>query len=452
MNFDKIEDYSFGYELGRIHATFSHNYFFYKKVYVTGLENIPKNEAIILVGNHQNALMDAMAIICTNRWQPVFLARSDVFSNPVIAKLLIGLKILPIYRIRDGKESLKKNEDIFNANVNILKKKGVIGIFPEASHVGKRQLRTINKGVSRIAFKAEEESDFNLDLKIVPVGINYSNYFSFRSIVLVNYGKPISIADLKDEITQNPNNAHLQVRKRIEAGIKPLMIDIENDDLYDTFENLRTIYDKNMMEKLSLKKKNFQNKFIADKKMIDALNEYNETNSTDMSELKDKVSFYSEKIKKLKIRDWVVEKPKSWFSIFLHFLFLLVSFPLFLGGLVTNLIPFNIPKLITKKIKDLNFHTSIQFGLWMFLYPIFYVLIFALAWIFTEPFWVKWTLLFGLPLLSLFSFGYWRISMKLIGKLRYYFSYNSDEMKEIRASREEIVAKVDDIVDNYLKK
>ena len=65
----------------------------------------------------------------------------------------------------DGREALKNNEAIFNKTVEILEKKKYLAIFPEASHLGKRKLRTIHKGVSRIYFSAEEKNNFNLNIK-----------------------------------------------------------------------------------------------------------------------------------------------------------------------------------------------------------------------------------------------------------------------------------------------
>jgi len=448
MGFHDVENYSLAYEFGRIHATFMHNTIFYKQVHVTGLENMPENEAVILVGNHQNALMDALAIICTKRWQPVFLARSDIFKNPIIAKLLMILKILPVYRMKDGKEALKKNEEIFKRNVEILLQKKYLCLMPEASHQGIRKLRTIQKGVSRIAFQAEEESGFNLSLKIVPVGINFSHYTSFRSIIMINYGKPIEIKDLLEEYKTNPNSAHNQVRERIEKGISELIIDIRNDKFYDMYESLREIYDTNMMQKMGFAKTNFPNKFVADRKMIELLDNYDEQNLQEMENLNSKVTEYTQKLKTNKLRDWLFEKPKSWFLLLLQTLFIIISFPIFLYGAVNNIIIFKLPRLVTKKIKDINFHTSIEFPILQFGLPIYYLILFILAWIFTNIIWVKWAYILSLPFAGLFAFWYWVLGIKTFAKWRYYLNFNKKDIVEMRNIRNEIINKMNEIVGN----
>jgi len=449
MNFKNIEDYSLLYEVGRFFTSFTQNNLFYKQVHVTGLENIPENEAVILAANHQNTIMDAQAIISAKRWQPIYLTRADVFNNPFIAKLLITMKLLPVYRIRDGKESLKNNEEIFNKNVEILKKKKYLGIFPEASHEGKRRLRTIHKGISRIAFQAEEESDFKLNLKIVPIGINYSDYYKFRSVLLVNFGKPIQINDLQNEYKENPNAAHNEVRRRIAEGIKPLIINIENEKFYDMYENLREIYDKTLLEKVGVKKQNFPQKFIADKKLIAALDLHDEENLLEMEELNKKVENYVTELKKHKIKDSIFENKKSWISLVFKLLFSFISFPIFVFGAITNIIPFLTPNLITKKMKDRNFHTSVQWAVWFFIFPIYYLIISVLAIILLKLFWIKLIFIFSLPFAGHFAYWLWKLLKKNLMTIRYYFKFNNLNIKDLRAKRTEIIKIVDQIIINF---
>ncbi len=119
---DKIEQPSFGYSILRITANITFR-LFYKKIYVYGKKNIPSGHPVIFAPNHQNAVMDPLAILFTQKNYIVFLARSDVFNGKFLIRLLTFLKILPIYRQRDGIENLAKNEEIFDITVRILKKK-----------------------------------------------------------------------------------------------------------------------------------------------------------------------------------------------------------------------------------------------------------------------------------------------------------------------------------------
>ena len=130
MNLGKVEKKTLGYTLLKMYAKFIHDFFYYKKVTYIGVENIPKDKPVLIAPNHQNALMDALAIIFAQDSQPVFLARSDIFKNPRTAKMLFAIKILPVYRMRDGKEKLKLNEIIYNKTIQVLEHNKRVVIFP----------------------------------------------------------------------------------------------------------------------------------------------------------------------------------------------------------------------------------------------------------------------------------------------------------------------------------
>ena len=82
---------------------------FYGKVEYHGRENIPRNEPVIFAPNHQNALMDALILLYSAPQDIVFLARADIFNNRVLAFFLNSMKMLPVFRQRDGASELGKN-------------------------------------------------------------------------------------------------------------------------------------------------------------------------------------------------------------------------------------------------------------------------------------------------------------------------------------------------------
>src|SRR6056297_3984123 len=94
-----------------------------------------------------------------------FFWRVHIFKHPLIARILTFLKLLPIYRIRDGYESLQRNDWILEKVGDLLQHKRSLVIFPEGNHSAERRLRPLKKGICRIAFQAEEKNDFNLGLQ-----------------------------------------------------------------------------------------------------------------------------------------------------------------------------------------------------------------------------------------------------------------------------------------------
>ena len=131
-----MEKQSLGYEALRVYVRFAF-WLTHKRVIVTGRELIPNDHPIIFAANHQNALMDPLALVCTNSLQTLWLARADIFKSKFTKPILKFMKMLPVYRIRDGKENLNNNEEVFDQVTQVLENGGSTALFPEAAHSGR---------------------------------------------------------------------------------------------------------------------------------------------------------------------------------------------------------------------------------------------------------------------------------------------------------------------------
>lgn len=448
MNLKNVDKWSLRYEIMRYYVKIAHK-IFYKEISVTGLENIPKDKPLFFAPNHQNALMDALIVILTTKKRLVFVARSDIFKNPFVAKILILCKILPAYRIRDGKENLKKNEELFNASVKVLENKNILALFPETTHDGKRRLRILKKGVQRIVFQTEEAHDFNLGTQVIPIGINYSNYWNFKSKILINYGKPIPVRKYKDLYFENPQKAMLALRDEMTEKLIPQMIHIKTEEYYNLYEQLREIYHEEMLNALRLPV-NHKNKFIADKKLIDTLDYELENNPENIKELNFKVKEYNSVIKQYNIRDWILRKNFSQPLVILKSFVLLFLAPVFIYGTINNIIPYLLPSLLTNKLKDRQFTSSITLVFGFIFFPVFYLIQSVLFLVFTEPNWLTLIYLISLPITGLIAFNIHRFFVKL--RAQWVFLLNQKKNKLIRLInlRKEIISSVDKIVNSNL--
>ena len=122
---------------------------YYRHLRIIGKENIPKKGPLIFAANHQNALMDAMALVCTQKHQIVFVARADIFKKPLIIKILHFLRILPIYRRRDGGNTYDNNQETFEIVDHVLRAGKAHGIMPEGAFNPRKRLATLQKGIFR---------------------------------------------------------------------------------------------------------------------------------------------------------------------------------------------------------------------------------------------------------------------------------------------------------------
>jgi len=204
-------------------------YGYYQKVLVKGLGTIPKKVPILFLPNHQNALLDVLLLGVTCGRKPYFLARSDVFSNPLLSKIFRFIKMIPIYRIRDGRDTLKKNEDIFETCAKKLHALESVVLFPEGSHNLKRRVRPLSKGFIRIVSKSLSINP-KLDFYIVPVGFNYNCATDFPDQVAIYYGEPLSI---KSFVENGKIAKPLELKEAVANALKLLTTHIEDEEHYE---------------------------------------------------------------------------------------------------------------------------------------------------------------------------------------------------------------------------
>jgi hypothetical protein len=147
--------------------------------------------------------------------------------------------MLPIYRIRDGRESLKKNQAVFDRCAQLFQEKHALVIFPEANHNIKRKVRPVSKGFTRILFNTLEKTP-ELDIHMIPVGMNYRSNNGFPDKVAVYYGQPISARSIyKKKGKQNAVNI---LKDAVSDSLKTLTTHIEDEKSYNaTIERLDTL-------------------------------------------------------------------------------------------------------------------------------------------------------------------------------------------------------------------
>lgn len=439
IEFTNLEDPSIVYGALKLFPAFVHNHIFYRNVYSMGLENIPEDGAVIFAPNHQNALMDALIIMSIKSWQPVFMARADIFAGQFVRRLLFFMKILPIFRIRDGKESLKQNDAVFEKAVQVLRKRRYLVIYPEASHKGIRKLRPLKKGITRIAFMAEEASDYTLDVKIVPVGINYQDYYEFRTDVLINFGKPISVKEYRALYEENPQKAHHDLVQHITDELSSLIIDIRDTENYDNFETARTIYAPIIVRKEGKIVNNFRNQILAGRKVVGIMDSMSANDPETFATLNLYLRQYREGLKSANLRDWIIRKRFKFAGVLLRTLILIALSPLALFGFINNFLPYFSPFLLTNRVKDRNFHSSLRFALYMFLFPIWYAVLLVLTFKYLDTWWMRVLYMVAVPITGIFSHHFYDYLNRVTAMWRLLFNKGRHAYLKLSVLRQKIV-------------
>ncbi len=440
MELGNVEKKSIIYNTLRPYYRFLFNKVFYKEAVYNGLENIPEEGAVILAPNHQNALMDAMALVSSVKRTIVFLARSDIFSNKIVAKLLYLIKILPIYRIRDGKDKLKLNEIIFDKTMQILEQGKVLGIFPEAQHIDKFHLRNLKKGIPRIVFATAEKNNFDIDIKIVPVGMYYSNYQGFRSVIQVNFGKPISASEFYDLYKENKPKAMQELRAKMTVEIQKQMLDIRNLENHDSIVHICKICNRTIIKEMKLKKITQQKKFKANKKIIEITENLSTQKPEEFSKLQNDLATYQENLKKYNTTDKVISHKKI--NLALRLISLLLGFPVWLYGLVNNIIPALIPAKATRNLKDRQFESSIVYAVSSIIFPIMYLIQTTIFYLISGNGYLSLAYLISLPLTGIFAFEFTQYYRKMKNIIFLKKNLRNKTVAQLQNQRKKIINKV----------
>ncbi|MDY5969397.1 MAG: 1-acyl-sn-glycerol-3-phosphate acyltransferase [Bacteroidales bacterium] len=215
----------------------------YNSVTIRGRKKLPAEGGYILAPNHQQALMEPLAILCVTRRPTVFLARADIFEKPAMRAFFTFLKILPIYRIRDGRESLAKDAGIFEQSRNAVLDGYPLCLMAEGRHNDKHQLLPLVKGMFRIAGETQRRMG-DKPLYIVPVGVDFDEYEQPYSNLVVNIGEPIAVKQYMAKYEENEAVALNQMRSAVAAAMSKQMHDIKSKEHYEEINTLCNIENK----------------------------------------------------------------------------------------------------------------------------------------------------------------------------------------------------------------
>ena len=419
----KLCNHSLGYAFVRNVFVRPALYFYYRKIDVIGAKDVPDSGPVIFTPNHQNALMDALAILCTKNRQPVFVARADIFQKPLIIAVLNFLRILPVYRKRDGGNSSDNNMETFDLILKVLHSQQAVGIMPEGTHNEIKRLRMLQKGVFRMAMQAQEKYGSSPAVKIVPVGIEYTSTHKLRSDVIVRYGKAIELSDFYGLYAENPARAFKQMQNTLMEKMREGMIDISSEQYYREIENLRTLYQKRAVQRLGLDSRNAGHRLQAQQKTIAALQQYELTNPDEMSALCHEVGNYLAIIKKHNLSDWMIERqPYSLAGLLGRSILAIFGIPFWIAGMIFNYLPYKLSAFASRKVKDPQFVSSVQYVAGLVLYPICHFIAIVLLVIFVPCIWGKFIMSALLLPLGVFAYQYYISIKKLGARFRFWFA------------------------------
>ncbi len=385
---------------------------YFRKIYLVNTDVLPKDRPIILAANHPTALIEPVIMACWLGRSMSFIARGDLYKNNLLARKLYDWhRMAPIFRLEDsGYSNLRSNYATFERCFEILRKNKILMILPEGRTIHEKRLRPIRKGTARIIFGALEKYG-DMDIHLVPIGVNYTDSDSFRSVAMLEFGEPIRCTEYSKLYEENPAKAINKMTQDLGKGLKSKVIHINDESDDDLVESFLTLAENDKSDSLLPISVNDNSLFEKQKSITDFINELSEKEKTG---LKDKAESYYTKLKKLQITDFALIYRKS-FSFSNSLLLVLGALPALLGY-VLNILPIWIGNFIGNKAAP-----SIEFR--------------AIAVIFSSSFLY---LLYGIGLYSagfMMGFGWRTLALISIPMLGYFFVAYRDLFQKWNAAR-----------------
>jgi 1-acyl-sn-glycerol-3-phosphate acyltransferase len=431
----KIQDFNLAYAILRYYVDITLK-LSYRNIRYVGRENIPQDGAVIYAPNHTNALMDALVILAMDRRAKVFVARADIFKFPILAKIFTFLKIMPIMRMRDGLDEVRRNNETIEKAVDVLRDKVPFCIFPEGQHQAKYSSLPLSKGIFRIAFQAQEMMP-DVPLYIVPVGIRYGNFFRFRSTVSVHVVEPINVGEFiaahKEQTTQEQMNI---MREDLTERMKSSILYIPNDDDYEAkYEVCATIVKaqakkvkQSSAEPLHELDAHFQaNRLTV--KQIDRLMEEQPERAAELLKLGREAAVLR-RSRHISLDSISIKYPVL--SRILKLLFFIVALPYCIPVSVLTLPIKLVCMFVCHLMKDKAFHNSARYLVNLVLWPILMIIYAVIAYSFLPWQWVLPVTIVLMPA-PIVAHETWRVLRVLISDVKLlFFTELRDKYAKIR--------------------
>lgn len=152
------------------------------RVKVEGLENVPKNKACVICGNHIHALDAPVLLAVTNR-KIRFMAKEELWKNPGFRFMAFVFRVFPVKRGKGDSEAIK-------TAFKILKNNEILGMYPEGTRHGLDKNVKPKNGAVNIAIRS--------NVPIIPFGI--SGTFKPFTKVTYRFGTPIDFSEYKSQV------------------------------------------------------------------------------------------------------------------------------------------------------------------------------------------------------------------------------------------------------------
>lgn len=211
---------------------------YYQSLSTAHVERIPLDGPIFLAANHPNSLTDAMVVGWTSPRRVRFTAKATLFQNPLAARVLRMVGVVPLRRAADERASAEphaaqpavgtatpdaaRNAASFAAVADALAEQACVVVFPEGKTHDEPYLAPIRTGLARMALMARDERGVR-GIRIVPIGLLFERKAEPRTRILLQVGELIDV----DSFAAGPS-AVATLTDVIEQRLRAVTLNFEN--------------------------------------------------------------------------------------------------------------------------------------------------------------------------------------------------------------------------------
>jgi len=366
---------------------------FFRQIEVEGRENVPDQGPLLLVSNHTNALVDPLVLVITVSRRLTVTAKNVLAKNPLLGLLMSCLGVVTFHRREDAGKGADPRQNIQSLQQcrQILASGGALCIFPEGVSHSDLKLRPFHLGPARIALDfAREEGDPG-GLRIVPIGLLYSQKDRFRSAVWLRYGTPM---DVGQWLAEHPGATAADFTKEITGRVQALILHYENrrESLILSCAAEIVATRGRMPPPLGRDERSVAEWFQLLSGLQSGYRTLLANFPDDVNALSTRMRQYRAELKKRGMTAAEIFLPvhpgRALLFLIRELELLLVGAPVALFGAVNHFLPYQIVKWIARALSTDKDHWASNIVYPSFLvFPIFYLLQLGAAWFFLPSFW-----------------------------------------------------------------
>jgi len=332
---------------------------FFRRVEVSGVDNVPKQGGGILVAWHPNGLIDPGLILTRFQRRVVFGARHGLFRLPILGSLMRGVGAVPIYRAMDARSSggdrRAANRQSLGRLSSAVAEGSFAALFPEGVSHDAPHLLDLKTGAARLYYDARVATPAGAPVPvIVPVGLHYDDKRAFRSNALVTFHPPMQLPVDLDQVptTDEPEDRSRERARRLTEAIERELNEVvhatESWDLHHLMHRARKLVRAERARRggAAPGRPRMQERVLGFSRVWAGYNARLETHPEEVRLLRERLERYDQALRALAMEDHELDQDPRILSPWLGFLLLLqaatvylVLPPILIVGYLVNGLP-----------------------------------------------------------------------------------------------------------------